>query len=210
MPTEPTNFECPWDLAAVVAEVANNGSDLATPAPFSYKRMSLQVDVDTDGNGPLDTSTLAGGLSMTSLHLSAPSSSGDCQLALLEGKTCQLPQGFAPLGNVSPVQDPEIEHCDRAAAKLPPAGADLMAPVCILGATRNSQQGKEDCLARGEVGENLYSLSDRSRDSENASTSSSSDSETCNSSTAPLTPTSMLRRTAIKCHERRGAQPGQV
>ncbi|KAJ1202411.1 hypothetical protein NDU88_006211 [Pleurodeles waltl] len=141
---------------------------------------------------------------MTSLHLSTPSSNCDDQLALPEGKTCQLPQGLAPLGNVKPAQVPEIEHCNLAVAKLPSAGEDLLAPVCIPGATRNSRQRKEDCPALGEVGENFNSLSDRFRDSADASSSSSTDTETGNNFTSP---TSMLRRTVIKCHERQGKGP---
>ncbi|KAJ1152294.1 hypothetical protein NDU88_005070 [Pleurodeles waltl] len=143
---------------------------------------------------------------MTSLHLSALSSSGDDQQALPEGKTRQLPQGPPFLINAKPAQVPEIEHCDLSPVKLLSAGADLLVPVCVPGFTRNSRQGNGDCPALGEVGENFYSLSDRSRDSDNdnASTSSFTDTETGNSSTAP---TSMLRRTAIKCHERQGEGP---
>ncbi|KAJ1082525.1 hypothetical protein NDU88_002690 [Pleurodeles waltl] len=138
---------------------------------------------------------------MASLCFSAPSARGDDQQVLPEGKTCQLPQGFSSLDNVKPAQNPEIEHHDLAVARLSTAGADLLTPVCTLRATHNSRQGKEDCHIVGEAGENFYSLSDPSTDLDDASNSSSMGTETGNSSSAP---TSMLRRTAIKCHERQG------
>ncbi|KAJ1139931.1 hypothetical protein NDU88_006293 [Pleurodeles waltl] len=197
MRTELTNFKCPRGLPAVVAEVGDGGGEPVPLVPLSYNRALLKAD----DNGPLDTSNFAGSLSLASLHLSAPSSSVQGQSILSEGRSRQLPQGPVPLGNAMFTQDSEIAQCDQAAAIHPLAGADLRAPVCTLGATRNSRQ---DCLALGVAGENFYSLSDKSRDSDKASTSSLTDSETYTSSTAPLTPTSMLRRTAIKCHERQG------
>ncbi|KAJ1170023.1 hypothetical protein NDU88_001904 [Pleurodeles waltl] len=206
MPIEPTNFGGPQDLAVLMTEGTDVGSDSVISVCLSYNETLLQIDAVTDGKGHLDIRSLVEGLPMTPLHLSTPSSSGEDQQALPEGKTCQYPQGPPFLINAKPAQIPDIEHCDLAPVKFPSAGADLLAPVCVPGVTCNSRQGNGDCLALGEVGENFGSFSDRSRDSDNdnASTSSFTDTETGNSSTAP---TSMLRRTAIKCHERRGEGP---
>ncbi|KAJ1177179.1 hypothetical protein NDU88_002441 [Pleurodeles waltl] len=132
-PTESTNFECPRDLVAVVAEVGDGGGEPVSFAPFSCNRTLLQADGDADGNGPLATSNFAGILSLASLHLSAPSSSGEGQSVLFEGRSCQLPQGPVPLGNVMLARDPEIAHCDRAVAIHPLAGADLRPLFALSG-----------------------------------------------------------------------------
>ncbi|KAJ1115403.1 hypothetical protein NDU88_003627 [Pleurodeles waltl] len=201
MPTEPSNLKSFLDRAVVAAEEADVGRDLVILVFPTQNKLSLQIDTATDDNGPLDISNLTGGLSMASLCFSAPSASSADQQVLPEGKTCQLPQGFSSLDNVKPAQNPEIEHQDLAVARLSMVGADLLTPVCTLRATRNSRQGKEDCHVVGGGGGNFYSLSDQSRDSDDASNSSSKGRETGNSSSPP---TSTLRHTAIKCHERRG------
>ncbi|KAJ1154438.1 hypothetical protein NDU88_007190 [Pleurodeles waltl] len=124
---------------------------------------------------------------------------------MLDGRSCQPPQGPVLLGNVMLVQGLEaVQHCDQEAVIQPLVGIDPQAPVCTPRVIRSSRQGTEDCLGLGEIGEHFYSFSDQSRDLDDTSTSSLIDSETYNSSTAPLTPTSMLRRTPIKCHEGRG------
>ncbi|KAJ1136209.1 hypothetical protein NDU88_002626 [Pleurodeles waltl] len=90
-------------------------------------------------------------------------------------------------------------YCEQeaAAAYLLPS-TDPPTLACTLEVIRDFRQGREDSLVQGEVVENFFSLSDQSQDSDEASTSPSIDSETCDSSTAPLTPISVLRGTAIK------------
>ncbi|KAJ1159581.1 hypothetical protein NDU88_000088 [Pleurodeles waltl] len=132
IPTALTNFECPRDLAAVVAKTGDSGCDPMPLAP-------LQADVDADGNGPLDTSNFAEGLSLAPLQLSAPSSTVEGQSILFEGRSRQLPQAPIPLGNEIFTQDPEVAQSDREATINALASADLRAPACTLDATRNSQ-----------------------------------------------------------------------
>ncbi|KAJ1119145.1 hypothetical protein NDU88_007331 [Pleurodeles waltl] len=91
-------------------------------------------------------------------------------------------------------------YCEQVAAAavclLP--STDPSAPACTLEAIRDYRQGRVDLSAQGEVGENFFSLSDQSQDSDADSTSPSIDSETCDSSTAPLTPISVVRGTTVK------------
>ncbi|KAJ1182071.1 hypothetical protein NDU88_007266 [Pleurodeles waltl] len=88
-------------------------------------------------------------------------------------------------------------YCEQVAAAevclLP--STDPSAPACTLEAIRDYRQGRVDLLAQGEVGENFFS---KSQDSDEDSTCPSIDSETCDSSTAPLTPISVLRGTTVK------------
>ncbi|KAJ1165996.1 hypothetical protein NDU88_006409 [Pleurodeles waltl] len=90
-------------------------------------------------------------------------------------------------------------YCEQvaAAAYLVPS-TDPPTLACTLEVICDHRQGREDSLVQGEVGENFFSLSDQSQDSDEDSTSPSIDSETCDSSTAPLTPISVLRGTAVK------------
>ncbi|KAJ1150243.1 hypothetical protein NDU88_003038 [Pleurodeles waltl] len=90
-------------------------------------------------------------------------------------------------------------YCEQAAAVaclLP--STDLATPACTPEATRDHRQGRGDLLVQGEPGENFFSLSDQSQDSDEDSTCPSIDSETGDSSTAPLTPISALRGTVVK------------
>ncbi|KAJ1159679.1 hypothetical protein NDU88_000184 [Pleurodeles waltl] len=90
-------------------------------------------------------------------------------------------------------------HCEQTAAVaclLP--NTDPLAPACAPEVTRDHRQGRGDLLVQGEPGENFFSLSDQSQDSDEDSTSPSIDSETGDSSTAPLTPMSVLRGTIVK------------
>ncbi|KAJ1101240.1 hypothetical protein NDU88_006312, partial [Pleurodeles waltl] len=90
-------------------------------------------------------------------------------------------------------------YCEQVAAAvclLP--STDPSTPACTLEAIRDYRQGRVDLLAQGEVGENFFSLSDQSQDSDEDGTCPSIDSETCDSSTAPLTPISVLRGTTVK------------
>ncbi|KAJ1202843.1 hypothetical protein NDU88_006638 [Pleurodeles waltl] len=75
---------------------------------------------------------------------------------------------------------------------------DPSAPACTLEAIRDYRQGRVDLLVQAEAGENFLSLSDQSQHSDEDSTCPSIDSETCDSSTAPLTPISVLRGTTVK------------
>ncbi|KAJ1181347.1 hypothetical protein NDU88_006555 [Pleurodeles waltl] len=90
-------------------------------------------------------------------------------------------------------------YCEQAAAVaclLP--STDPATPACTLEATRDHRQGRGDLLVQGEPGENFFSLSDQSQDSDEDSTCPSIDSETGDSSTPPLTPISALRGTVVK------------
>ncbi|KAJ1096482.1 hypothetical protein NDU88_001622 [Pleurodeles waltl] len=90
-------------------------------------------------------------------------------------------------------------YCEQAAAVaclLP--STDPATPACTPEATRDHRQGRGDLLVQGEPGENFFSLSDQSQDSDEDSTCPSIDSETGDSSTAPLTPISALRGTVVK------------
>ncbi|KAJ1130688.1 hypothetical protein NDU88_009038 [Pleurodeles waltl] len=90
-------------------------------------------------------------------------------------------------------------YCEQAAAVaclLP--STDPASPACTPEATRDHRQGRGDLLVQGEPGENFFSLSDQSQDSDEDSTCPSIDSETGDSSTAPLTPISALRGTIVK------------
>ncbi|KAJ1138028.1 hypothetical protein NDU88_004419 [Pleurodeles waltl] len=91
-------------------------------------------------------------------------------------------------------------YCEQVVATavclLP--STDPSAPACTLEAIRDYLQGRVYLLAQGEVRENFFSLSDQSQDSDEDSTCPSIDSETGDSSTAPLTPISVLRGTTVK------------
>ncbi|KAJ1084437.1 hypothetical protein NDU88_004585 [Pleurodeles waltl] len=90
-------------------------------------------------------------------------------------------------------------YCEQAAAVaclLP--STDPATSACTPEATRDHRQGRGDLLVQGEPGENFFSLSDQSQDSEEDSTCPSIDSESGDSSTAPLTPISALRGTVVK------------
>ncbi|KAJ1173070.1 hypothetical protein NDU88_004912 [Pleurodeles waltl] len=94
-------------------------------------------------------------------------------------------------------------YCEQAAAAtylLPSTDPPTLAYT--LEVILDYRQGREDSLVQGEVGENFFSLSDQSQDSDEDSISPSIDSETCDSSTAPLTPISVLRGIAVKCQSK--------
>ncbi|KAJ1152955.1 hypothetical protein NDU88_005728 [Pleurodeles waltl] len=203
VPIKPSNPDPLQDRVVAVTQVADDSRDLVTLV--LQNKVLHQIEAISDDNGPLDISNSAGGLSMASLCLSVPSTSGNEQQVLPEGKTYQLLQGFSLIDNVKHVQNSQIEYHDLTVAKLSTADADSLTSAGTLKATCNPQQGKEDYHVAGEGGENFYSLLDQSRDSDDADSSTSTNKETGNSSSAP---TSMLRRTAFKCHERRGVGLG--
>ncbi|KAJ1205925.1 hypothetical protein NDU88_001345 [Pleurodeles waltl] len=160
-----------------------------------------QVKTDVGGSRSLDThktvSCIAGGSSQASV----PCVGGNGLVAASEGETDQPLYAPGFQGNVGLAQElvTGAGYCEQAeAAHLLPS-TDPPTLACTLEAIRDFRQGREDSLVQGEVGENFFSLSDQSQDSDEASTSPSIDSETCDSSTAPLTPISVLRGTAIKC-----------
>ncbi|KAJ1094261.1 hypothetical protein NDU88_007339 [Pleurodeles waltl] len=159
------------------------------------------VKTDVGGSRSLDThktvSCIAGGSSQASVSCVG----GNGLTAASEGETDQplYTPGFQ--GNVGLAQElvTGAGYCEQAiVAHLLPS-TDPPTLACTLEAIRDFRQGREDSLVQGEVGENFFSLSDQSQDSDEASTSPSIESETCDSSTAPLTPISVLRGTAIKC-----------
>ncbi|KAJ1215706.1 hypothetical protein NDU88_003314 [Pleurodeles waltl] len=163
-----------------------------------------QVKVDVGGCRSLDThktvSYTAGGF----LQASAPCVGGNGLAAASEGEADQPLHAPGYQGNVRPAQElvTGAGYCEQAAAAYLLPSTDPPTLACTLEAIRDFRQGREDLLVQGEVGENFFSLSDQSRDSDEASNSPSIDSETCDSSTAPLTPISVLRGTAIKCQPR--------
>ncbi|KAJ1173247.1 hypothetical protein NDU88_005085 [Pleurodeles waltl] len=163
-----------------------------------------QVKVDVGGSRSLDghntVSYNAGGFSQAS----APFTGGNGLAAASEGEADQPLRAPGYQGNVRLAQESVTGtgYCEQAVAAYLLASTDPPTMACTLEAIRDFRQGREDSLVQGEVGENCFSLSDQSRDSDEASTSPSIDSETCDSSTAPLTPISVLRGTAIKCRPR--------
>ncbi|KAJ1105021.1 hypothetical protein NDU88_002429 [Pleurodeles waltl] len=165
----------------------------------------LQVKTDDCGSRSLDThktvSCIAGGSPQASVSCVG----GNGLAAASEGETDQLLHAPGFQGNVGLAQEvvTGAGYCEQVAAAaclLPSTDPPTLA--CTLEVIRDFQQGREDSLVQGEVGENFFSLSDQSQDSDEASTSPSIDSETCDSSTAPLTPISVLRGTAIKCQSK--------
>ncbi|KAJ1119344.1 hypothetical protein NDU88_007530 [Pleurodeles waltl] len=162
----------------------------------------LQVKTDVGGSRSLDThktvSCIAGGSPQASVSFVG----GNGLAAASEGETDQLLHAPGFQGNVGLAQEvvTGAGYCEQVAAAaclLPSTDPPTLA--CTLEVICDFRQGREDSLVQGEVGENFFSLSDQSQDSDEASTSPSIDSETCDSSTAPLTPISVLRGTAIKC-----------
>ncbi|KAJ1119276.1 hypothetical protein NDU88_007462 [Pleurodeles waltl] len=162
----------------------------------------LQVKTDVGGSRSLDThktvSCIAGGSPQASV-----SCVGGNGLAAAEGETDQLLHAPGFQGNVGLAQEvvTGVGYCEQVAAAaaclLPSTDSPTLA--CTLEVIRDFRQGREDSLVQGEAGENFFSLSDQSQDSDEASTSPSIDSETCDSSTAPF---SVLRGTAIKCQSK--------
>ncbi|KAJ1082935.1 hypothetical protein NDU88_003096 [Pleurodeles waltl] len=147
----------------------------------------LAGDGDSTGSGCLASSDSGG-----SLQGLAAASEGEIDLPL-----------YAPgsQSNVGLAQEvvTGAEHCEQVAAAvclLP--STDPSAPACTLEAIRDYRQGRVDLLAQAEAGVNFFPLSDQSQDSDEDSTCPSIDSETCDSSTAPLTPISVLRGTTVK------------
>ncbi|KAJ1197593.1 hypothetical protein NDU88_001450 [Pleurodeles waltl] len=163
-----------------------------------------QVKTDVGGSRSLDThktvSCIAGGSSQTSV----PCVGGNGLAAASEGETDQSLHALRFQGNVGLAQElvTGAGYCEQAAAAYLLPNTDQPTLACTLEAIRDFRQGREDSLVQGEVGENFFSLLDQSQDSDEASTSPSIDSETCDSSTAPLTPISVLRGTAIKYQPR--------
>ncbi|KAJ1123993.1 hypothetical protein NDU88_002458 [Pleurodeles waltl] len=163
-----------------------------------------QVKVDVGGSRSLDAhntvSYAAGGFSQAS----APCTGGNGLAAASEGEADQPLRAPGYQGNVRLAQESVTGagYCEQAAAACLLPSTDPPTLACTLEAIRDFRQGREDSLVPGEVGEKFFSLSDQSRDSDEASTNPPIDSETCDSSTAPLTPISVLRGTAIKCRPR--------
>ncbi|KAJ1152543.1 hypothetical protein NDU88_005318 [Pleurodeles waltl] len=160
-----------------------------------------QVKTDVGGSRSLDThktvSCVAGGSSQASV----PCVGGNVLAAASEGETGQPLYAPGFQGNVGLAKElvTGAGYCEQAVAAHLLPSTDPPTLACTLEAIGDFRQGREDSLVQGEVGENFFSLSDQSQDPDEASTSPSIDSETCDSSTAPLTPISVLRGTAIKC-----------
>ncbi|KAJ1201814.1 hypothetical protein NDU88_005620 [Pleurodeles waltl] len=153
-------------------------------------------DGDSSGPGCLATSD-SGGL----LQASVSCVGGNGLAVAFEGEIDQPLYAPGSQSNVGPAQEvvTGAGYCEQVAAiayLLPSTDPPTLA--CALEVICDRRQGREDSLVQGEVGENFFSLSDQSQDSDEDSTSPSIDSETCDSSTAPLTPTSVLRGTAVK------------
>ncbi|KAJ1201274.1 hypothetical protein NDU88_005087 [Pleurodeles waltl] len=163
----------------------------------------FQVKTDVSGSRSLDThktvSCIAGGSPQASVSCVG----GNGLAVASEGETDQLLHAPGFQGNVGLAQEVVTGYSEQvaAAAYLLPS-TDPPTLACTLEVIRDFRQGREDSLVQGEVGGIFFSLSDQSQDSDEASTSPSIDSETCDSSTAPLTPISVLRGTAIKCQSK--------
>ncbi|KAJ1109412.1 hypothetical protein NDU88_006773 [Pleurodeles waltl] len=159
----------------------------------------LQVKIDV-GSHLMDThqtvSCTAGGLPQASVSCVG----GNGLAAAFEEEIDQPLYAPGSQSNVGLAQEvvTGAGYCEQVAAAYSLPNTDPPTLACTLEVIRDYRQGREDSLAQGEVGENFFSLSDQSQDSGEDSTSSSIDSETCDSSTAPLTPISVLRGTAVK------------
>ncbi|KAJ1081112.1 hypothetical protein NDU88_001296 [Pleurodeles waltl] len=183
------------------AELAGDGDSTGSGClASSDSGGSLQVKTNV-GSHSLDVhqtvSCIAGGSPQASVFCV-----GGKELAAASEGEIDLPL-YAPgsQSNVGLAQEvvTGAEYCEQVAAAvclLP--STDPSAPACTLEAIRDYQQDRVDLLVQAEAGENLFSLSDQSQDSDEDSTCPSIDSETCDSSTAPLTPISVLRGTTVK------------
>ncbi|KAJ1125829.1 hypothetical protein NDU88_004246 [Pleurodeles waltl] len=125
-------------------EVADDSSDLVSLA--LQDKVLPQIDATNDDNGPLDISNSAGGLSLASLCLSVPSTSGNEQQVLPEGKTYQLLQDFSLIGNVKHAQNSQVEYHDLSVARLSAADADPLTSACTLMATSNPIREKRTIM----------------------------------------------------------------
>ncbi|KAJ1153335.1 hypothetical protein NDU88_006096 [Pleurodeles waltl] len=190
------------DAAELIVDGDSTGPGCLTSADSGGL---LQVKTDVGGSRSLDThktvSCIAGGSPQASVSCVG----GNGLAAASEGETDQLLHAPGFQGNVGLAQEvvTGAGYCEQVAAAaclLPSTDPPTLA--CTLEVIRDFRQGREDSLVQGEVGENSFSLSDQSQDLDEASTSPSIDSETCDSSTAPLTPISVLRGTAIKCQSK--------
>ncbi|KAJ1203942.1 hypothetical protein NDU88_007723 [Pleurodeles waltl] len=187
------------------AELTGDG-DSTGPGRLASSDSGGLLQVKTDvGSRFLDThqtvSCIAGGPPQASVSCVG----GNGLAAAFEGEIDQPLYAPGSQSNVGLAQEvvTGAGYCEQvaAAAYLLPS-TDPPTLACTLEVIRNYRQGREDSLVQGEVGEKSFSLSDQSQDSYEDSTSPSIDSETCDSSTAPLTPISVLRGTAVKCQSK--------
>ncbi|KAJ1088388.1 hypothetical protein NDU88_001545 [Pleurodeles waltl] len=189
-----------------VAELTGDG-DSTGPGRLASSDSGGLLQLKTDvGSRFLDihqtVSCIAGALPQASVSCLG----GNGLAAALEGEIDQSLYAPGSQSNVGLAQEvvTGAGYCEQAAAAaylLPSTNPPNLA--CTLGVIRDYRQGREDSLVQGEVGENCFSLSGQSQDSDEDSISPSIDSETCDSSTAPLTPISVLRGTAVKCQSKR-------
>ncbi|KAJ1088188.1 hypothetical protein NDU88_001347 [Pleurodeles waltl] len=164
----------------------------------------LQVKTDV-GSRFLDTHQTVSCIAGRPPPASVSCVGGNGLAAAFEGEIDQSLYAPGSQSNVGLAQEvvTGAGYCEQAAAAtylLPSTDPPTLA--CTLEVIRDYRQGREDSLAQGEVGENFFSLSDQSQDSDEDSISLSTDSETCDSSTAPLTSISVLRGIAVKCQSK--------
>ncbi|KAJ1129736.1 hypothetical protein NDU88_008102 [Pleurodeles waltl] len=188
-----------------VAELTEDG-DSTGPGRLASSDSGGLLQVKTDaGSRFLDThqtvSCIAGGPPQFSVSCVG----GNGLAAAFEVEIDQPLYAPGSQSNVGLAQEvvTGVGYCEQAAAAaylLPSTDPQTLA--CTLEVIRDYRQGREDSLVQGEVGENFFSLSDQSQESDEDSISPSIDSETCDSSTAPLTPISVLRGTAVKCQSK--------
>ncbi|KAJ1088840.1 hypothetical protein NDU88_001995 [Pleurodeles waltl] len=186
-----------------VAELTGDG-DSTGPGRLASSDSGGLLQVKTDvGSRFLDihqtVSCIAGGPPQASVSCVG----GNGLAAAFEGEIDQPLYAPGSQSNVGLAQEvvTGAGYCEQAAAYLLPS-TDPPSLACTLEVIRDYRQGREDSLVQGEVGENFFSLSDQSQDSDEDSISPSIDSETGDSSTAPLTPISVLRGTAVKCQSK--------
>ncbi|KAJ1131911.1 hypothetical protein NDU88_010241 [Pleurodeles waltl] len=156
--------------------------------------------VSADGYGCLDMTESSGDLSLTGLCVSPPSSIYEGLLTMSGERECCTTRGPSL---------PEITVQAQGFENLRFDGSATQAHFLIIEGSpsldkihetaSNSRAGKDGCSGQVEVGENVFSLSDQSRDSDNFSTSSLTDSVIYNSFIAPTTFT--MGESVANCRE---------
>ncbi|KAJ1186297.1 hypothetical protein NDU88_003080 [Pleurodeles waltl] len=157
-----------------VAELTGDG-DSTGPGRLASSDSGGLLQVKTDvGSRFLDihqtVSCIAGALPKASVSCLG----GNGLAAAFEGEIDQSLYAPGSQSNVGLAQEvvTGAGYCEQAAAAaylLPSTDPPNLA--CTLGVIRDYRQGREDSLVQGEVGENFFSLSDQSQDSDEDSIS---------------------------------------
>ncbi|KAJ1122378.1 hypothetical protein NDU88_000867 [Pleurodeles waltl] len=167
-------------------------------APSASRNTLPQVSVDVDVC--LDMTESPGDLTLTGLCASSTSPICEGLLTMTGEGLCCTMQGPSLPEITAQVQGFEnLQYDDRAAPAHCFTSEDFLCLDKIHETAPNSRAGKDSCSGQAEVGENFFLISDQSKDSDNSSASSSTDSEIYNSFIAPTT--SMMGQCVIKCQE---------